>query len=715
MSSSPVPPSTVRFVEFTADLETRELFRNGSKIRLQGQPFEVLAVLLEHPGRLVTRDELRQRLWPADSFVDFDHGLNAAVKRLRDALGDDADNPKFIETVPRRGYKFICSIDGLPQGAALAGNVETKHRLRRIAWIASFLLVLVAITGISWRAFSKHLPTITASARLSFAGRALAPALSYGEWFPALVTDGSRIYYSALKDGKDAHSKLAYVSTAGGEQVFMTTPLKYAEVRNISPDGSTLLVYGSMAGLYIASEGTNLWLVSTAGGGLRRLGDVHGHDGAWSPDGRQLVYADDQSLNLASSDGSESRKLVGVPGKAFWIRWSPDSTLIRFTIIDQKTNTHRLWECRANGTGLRRLALGEGDQAQECCGEWTPDGKFFLFRMVRDNHADIWSIQEKFSVLSRRTRKPVRLTAGLLDSTAAIPSRDGKKLFVVETSAKPELLAYDLNTRKTAQLLSGISARNADVSADQEWIAYVEHRGQESILWRARADGRERLQLAGLPLMYLDDPRWSPDATQVSFVAKMPDKPWSVYVIRAGGGTARVISPEGENILDQTWSPDGQSLMFGHPPDYWLESGTSKAIYILNLKTDHQSTLPGSEGLFSPRWSLDGRYAAAMPLSQKKIMLFDFATQRWTELAEQHCVDNPTWSRDGDHIYFNNCNNIVMRVSRVTRKLEEVLDTDTINPNGWGCRVENANWDSMLLLRCRVNDSDIYALTLELP
>src|ERR1700758_1293179 len=97
----------VRFGVFEADLKAGELRRSGLKVKLQEQPLQVLVVLLEHPGEVVTREELRAKLWPADTFVDFDHGLNAAVKRLRDALGDTAENPRYIETLPRRGYRFI--------------------------------------------------------------------------------------------------------------------------------------------------------------------------------------------------------------------------------------------------------------------------------------------------------------------------------------------------------------------------------------------------------------------------------------------------------------------------------------------------------------------------------------------------------------------------------------------------------------------------------
>src|ERR1700738_5357517 len=100
----------IRFGPFEPDVHPRERWKSGSRIKLIGQPFEILTVLLSKPGRLVTREELRSRLWPADTFVDFNHGLNAAINKLRDALCDLAANPKYIETLPRRGYRFIASV-----------------------------------------------------------------------------------------------------------------------------------------------------------------------------------------------------------------------------------------------------------------------------------------------------------------------------------------------------------------------------------------------------------------------------------------------------------------------------------------------------------------------------------------------------------------------------------------------------------------------------
>src|SRR6516225_3016579 len=122
----------VRFATFEADLSAGELRKGGVKIKVHGQPFEVLAMLLEQPGEIVPREELKQKLWPTDTFVDFDHGVNTAIKRLREALGDSAENPRFVETIPRRGYRFIAPIEPLAASPAVKPDAIEASPLARV-------------------------------------------------------------------------------------------------------------------------------------------------------------------------------------------------------------------------------------------------------------------------------------------------------------------------------------------------------------------------------------------------------------------------------------------------------------------------------------------------------------------------------------------------------------------------------------------------------
>src|ERR1700680_3304917 len=114
MGTSATVSRVLHFGVFEVDLKACEIRKHGVRLKLPEQPFQVLSVLLENPGEIVTRDELRTRLWPSDTFVDFDHGLNNAVMRLREVLGDSSENPRFVETIPRRGYRFIAPVGGIP-------------------------------------------------------------------------------------------------------------------------------------------------------------------------------------------------------------------------------------------------------------------------------------------------------------------------------------------------------------------------------------------------------------------------------------------------------------------------------------------------------------------------------------------------------------------------------------------------------------------------
>src|SRR5579862_6655751 len=132
---------TIRFGAFEADLHAGEVRKSGSRIKLQDQPFRVLQILLQRPGDLVTREELQSRIWPEDSFGDFDHAVNVAVGKLRTALGDSADNPSFIETVPRRGYRFVAKLNA-------SSPVTPPSPLPRLKLLSRPLLLLIVVAGL---------------------------------------------------------------------------------------------------------------------------------------------------------------------------------------------------------------------------------------------------------------------------------------------------------------------------------------------------------------------------------------------------------------------------------------------------------------------------------------------------------------------------------------------------------------------------------------
>jgi DNA-binding winged helix-turn-helix (wHTH) protein len=321
----------IRFGTFEVDPRTGELRRNGLQIKLQDQPFQVLLALLAKPGDVVTREELRAKLWPADTFVDFDHGLNAAVKRLRDALGDTAENPRFIETLARRGYRFLVPLQGhavtpcpavpttiLPPTTFLA----VKRRTLMIAGLATLLL---AVTLLWWLVAHRVSPKAHPNEQRVTANPPDIPI----RW-AALSPDGK---YLAYWDRTGLFLKL--ISTGethalNSPSEFPDPPFSYLNVVLPAawfPDSSTLLV--SPAG-----QPESIWSVSVLGGSPKKVME-DGEARAVSPDGSQITFVRgaelSQSVWVMDVDGSRARKLIGQAGELFGpVAWSPDNRKLAF-------------------------------------------------------------------------------------------------------------------------------------------------------------------------------------------------------------------------------------------------------------------------------------------------------------------------------------------------------------------------------------------------
>jgi eukaryotic-like serine/threonine-protein kinase len=538
------------------------------------------------------------------------------------------------------------------------------------------------------------------------------PVTSDGRPKLGLVTDGSRLYIQEVVAG---HSSLVQVSAAGGETAVIAVPTLgsfeiFLTLADIAPNRSELLVMP-----FNGSEAeAPLWLVPVPAGAPRRLGDLRGHDGTWSPDGQRIAYANGQDLYVARSDGTESHKLATLAGVLSWPRWSPDGRVLRLTVLDSKANSNSLWEVSAEGNDLHPLLAGWNNPPSECCGNWTPDGKYFVFQSARNAKSAVWAIREKGSFLQKASREPVMLTAGPMNFQMPVPSADGKRLFVVGSQPRGELVRYDLKTHQYVPYLSGISGSDFDFSRDGEWVVYVTV--PEGTLWRSRVDGSERLQLS-FPPMQAGLPRWSPDRKQIAFMATAPGKPWKICLVSADGGTPQQAMPEESQEADPNWSADGNSLVFGGAPwaQGWNPGGT--AIRVLDLKTHQVSTLPGSEGLYSPRWSPDGRYIVAQPTNSQKFVLFDWNIQKWINLANVS-AGMFDFSRDGKYIYFDGITAGAgyFRLRIGDRRVERLVSWKDLRraAGPFGTWAGPAPDGSPLVVR-DVGTQEIYALDVEFP
>jgi Tol biopolymer transport system component len=526
-----------------------------------------------------------------------------------------------------------------------------------------------------------------------------------------LATDGLRVYFSEAVAG---HYVLHQVSAAGGEAVPVRTSAQNVLLWDISPNGSELLVDTQRSVPVLEGAEVPLRIMPTLGGSARTLGNILTHDATWTPDGRKIVYTNGNDLFLASSDGSESRKLVTASGITSWPRWSPDGTRLRFTVYDLNTGSTSLWEVSAGGTNLHRLLPGWNNLLDKCCGAWTADGSYFVFWALVDGNSNLWAIRERPSLFRKAGRDPVQLTYGPLYFWSPIPSKDGKRIFAGGTQPRGELVRYDAKSRHFVPYLSGISADWVEFSRDEAWVLYLTF--PEDSLWRSRPDGSERLQLTFPPITYVVCPRWSPDGKRIAFSGWTPGKPIKTYLVSAEGGAAHQLIPgEGEE-LDPQWSPDGNRLLFGGRT-LALARPETAALHILDLRTNQVSTLPGSEGLRSPRWSRDGRYVVAFGPSNTNLMLFDFQTQKWEQLAGGvFGFDN--WSKDGKYVYywsFQQGTQGIFRVGIRDRKVERVVSfTEFQSTGNAGPWLGLAPDDSPLLLR-DTSIQEIYALEWEAP
>ncbi len=591
----------------------------------------------------------------------------------------------------------------LQQSPERSRAVRQRRTIQWPVWAGVGLLFLATLIYF----LARPLPSPRVSGYLQLTNDSQAK----GGVFGASVSDGPRLYFA---EGSSSASTIAQVSTAGGETALLPVPFEFPEVLDISPSRSELLVSSGSTG---GSLRWPLWILPIPAGRPHPLGNVLATGAAWSPDGREIAYVRDRDLFRARSDGTESRKLATLPGTAFWLRWSPDGKRLRMTVgnVIDRAGPLAIWEVSADGTGLHPLLPDWNRPTAECCGNWTPDGKYFAFQATHNDKTEIWAVREPGGVrglLRKAPGEPMQLTAGQLNSLSPVFSPDGAKLYVVGQQLRGELVRYDSKSRQWVPYLSGISAEHVDFSRDGQWATYVTF--PEGALWRSRIDGSERLQLTAPPMQAVS-PCWSPDGRRILFQGGTGGLFEGIYVVSAEGGTPEPLLTDRRNRIRPSWSPDGNSIVFSYAS--WLEP-VPRGIFVLNLATHQITQLPGSEGFLIANWSPDGRYISARRADHQALMLFDFNTQTWSQLAKGP-LNWADWSKDGRYVYFEEAGKepAVMRVRVDDHALELVTSLNHLKRAG----VSGGFWfgltpddDSPLLLR-DTGTQEIYALDWRAP
>ena len=572
-------------------------------------------------------------------------------------------------------------------------TVAATPRSRRVLLAIAAAVLVVAAVAYTLRP-TLPAPKITGYNQITHDGQ---QKNFFGQVTTIVLTDGPRLYFQENINGRYV---IGQVSAGGGESVPISTSFPNVALNNISPDKSELLI-GSFTGYELDQQ---LWALPVLGGSPRRLGDVIGEDSLWLPSG-DLIIPHANDLLLVGSGGT--RKLATTTGAPYWLRLSPDGRVVRLTVNDPYSIA--LWEMSTDGTGFHQLLPGWNGATGPANGNWTPEGKYFLFEAIRNGRSDIWAIREKGAPLEKVSHEPVALTAGPMSFHSPQPSLDGKKIFVVGEQARAELVRYDTKSGQFVPYLGGISAGDLSFSHDGQWVAYTSF--PDGNLWRSRVDGSEKLRLTTAPL-FAALPRWSPDGQQIAFLDVEPSKNARLYVVPAAGGVPRELVAAHFQLTRLDWTPDGGSILFDE------QIGNVRAIHSIDLKSSKVSTVVDSNGVLWPALSPDGRSLVAASQDGQKLMLFDFASQKWSELAKAN-IGFTQWSADGNYVYFDtgsSADPAINRVRLVDHKLERVASLKdfrrVVTPwISWSGLTPNG---SPLLMR-DVGTQEIYALDFEAP
>ncbi len=516
---------------FELDLRAGELRRNGVKVKLQEQPFQVLAELLDRPGQVVSREELRNRLWAADTYVDFDHSLNAAIRRLRDALGDSAENPTFVETVARRGYRFLAPVTEIPQNghgpvaveSPAPASVVSAPRVHRWWLVALISAVLLLVSGL---VIGFHI-----SSRAPVPGRTTRlTANPYGDPVrsAAISRDGR---YLAFSD--DTGFYLRQIDT--GETHSINLP-DHTVATSISwaPDSDHIVV-----ALSEMNHPSDLWEISVFGGGARKVVDQASQP-AVSPNGKQIAYVSGPPLHervwITGIFGESPRELLGEDGDLFGtISWSPDGRKIAYTTARYTYGygtkgmiaVAEVSDPSRSGEPVRSVVI-ESLVGLHGPMVWAPDGRI-LYTLEeprpRQEDSNLWSI--RLNSQFKPDGVPVRLT------------NDQGSVFTVGVSGDSKRIAY----------VKG--APQQDV-----YVARLQSSGTISEPRRLTLDDRRDLPFD-----------WTIDNKSVIFISDRTGT-FSIYKQAIGQAVPELLMSANQQVMGPRLTPDGTHLLYMLNPSW---------------------------------------------------------------------------------------------------------------------------------------------------
>ncbi|HEV2352237.1 MAG TPA: hypothetical protein VG028_20580 [Terriglobia bacterium] len=524
----------------------------------------------------------------------------------------------------------------------------------------------------------------------------------------SLVTDGANLYFTELTSSGWI---IARVPTSGGIPSSISPPFKSPKIEDISKSRGEILILDPRT----PRVRGRLWAMPVSGNAPRRVGNIAADSASWGPHGNTIYYTVGREIFACNLDGSGSRKFAALPGNPSELHWSPDGRIIRFSIVLPPEYTPEIWEMKSDGSGAHKLLADSRPTDSQSSGDWTDSGRYFVFARGLPEPHQVWALRDKGGLWGTGISRPSQLSYGAEDLGAWTSSPDGKKIFVLAGQVRKMLYRYLSGEHRFVRFLPAVSGDEVDFSPDGQWFAYVGMR--DSALWKRRLDGSQTAQLT-FSFSQVELPRWSPDGKWIGFMGlKSSADIWRAYVMPSDGGEARAVMPSAVAQGAPTWSPHGRRVMFGELPHSGVGAGAAPVIHMVDLATHQATTLPGSSGLWTARWSPDGRRVAAITTDSKTLKIFDFQTGQWKDFAAASQITDMNWSRDGRTIYFEDSlpptGPAIYRVLLGGRKAEKVASQSRAMP------IEST-WlglapDGSVLISNAVDASEIYALDVTWP
>jgi Tol biopolymer transport system component/DNA-binding winged helix-turn-helix (wHTH) protein len=594
---------TLRFSVFEMDMRSGELRKRGVRVPLQQQPFRILVRLAERPGEIVTREAIRQELWPADTYVDFEQGINAAVKRLREALGDSAETPRFIETLPKRGYRFIAPVnssspatpetreDQANEHGGLRWRFRSRPHVSSRAWFRTWHASgatkwLIAIAAASVLALPSYV--VVSRSRRAAPAAAGVPLTAYVGLAlePSISPDGNKVAFSWGLGGPASNWDIYVKSFGAGEPQRLTTDPARDSAPAWSPDGRQIAFVRSNRTMKGTSA--DVIVIPTAGGVERTVitmsvpdvGSQPIRDLDWAPDGQWIAVSgrgqpsanDPGGIWLVALDGELRRPLTNPPsdGRDHRPAFSPDRTRLAFLRTAGRPGGART-SVQVLSLSPDLMAVGPPtgvtfEEEQSVGLAWTPDGRGLVFSSLPGTYGR--SVLKRISVTagtdeSTREAGPLAFGQGAMEVSVAA---SGRVVYSASfrDSAIWKLPLASLTDRAVAMplLSTPFDEENPDYSPDGKRLTFGSTRSGVQEIWIANADGSSALQMTSIGGAHTANPRWSLDGQTILFNSRREGSN-DLYVLRVDTRELRRLTDDPADEIRPRWSRHGHWIYFG--------------------------------------------------------------------------------------------------------------------------------------------------------